>query len=86
LDHPNVVPLFAAGEADGQLYLSMRYVDGTDLKALLHERGRLEPREAATIAAQVGSALDAAHARGLVHRGRATSSSHGRARAASTPT
>jgi serine/threonine protein kinase len=68
LDHPNVVPLFAAGEADGQLYLSMRYVDGTDLKALLHERGRLEPGEAATIAAQVGSALDAAHARGLVHR------------------
>jgi serine/threonine protein kinase len=88
LDHPNVVPLFTAGEADGQLYLSMRYVDGTDLKTLLHERGPLEPGEAAMIAAQVGSARDAAHARGLVDRDvkPTTSFSHGRARAASTPT
>src|SRR4051795_13108233 len=68
LDHPNVVPLFAAGEIDGQFYISMRYVEGTDLKALLAERGRLDYPEAADIVAQVGSALDAAHARGLVHR------------------
>jgi serine/threonine-protein kinase len=68
LDHPNVVPLFAAGEIEGQFYLSMRYVEGTDLKALLRERGRLDYPEAASIVGQVGSALDAAHARGLVHR------------------
>ncbi len=40
LDHPNVVPIYDAGEADGQLYLAMRYVEGTDLKRLLAERGR----------------------------------------------
>ncbi|MFL5867825.1 MAG: serine/threonine-protein kinase [Thermoleophilaceae bacterium] len=68
LDHPNVVPLFAAGEVDGHLYLSMRYVEGTDLKSLLVERGRLDYPSATSIVAQVGSALDAAHARGLVHR------------------
>jgi hypothetical protein len=68
LDHPNVVPLYTAGEEQGQLYLSMRYVDGTDLKTQLREHGRLDPRQAIEIVAQVGSALDAAHARGLVHR------------------
>jgi serine/threonine protein kinase len=68
LDHPNVVPVFAAGEADGHLYLSMRYVEGTDLKTLLRERGRLDYPAATSVVAQVGSALDAAHARGLVHR------------------
>src|SRR4051794_18783583 len=68
LDHPNVVPLFAAGEVEGQLYLSMRHVDGTDLKTLLQQRGRLDYPEATAIVAQVGSALDAAHAGGLVHR------------------
>jgi Protein kinase domain len=68
LDHPNIVPLFEAGEADGLLFISMRYVEGTDLRALLTRHGRLEPERALSIAGQVGSALDAAHMRGLVHR------------------
>jgi predicted Ser/Thr protein kinase len=68
IDHPNVIPVYAAGEDDGHLYLVMRYVDGTDLQALLRRHGRLEPVRAAAIVAQVGEALDAAHAAGLVHR------------------
>ena len=68
LDHPNIVPLYEAGEADGLLFISMRYVEGTDLRALLNRHGRLEPQRAIDVAAQVAGALDAAHARGLVHR------------------
>ena len=68
IDHPNVIPVYAAGEHDGSLYLVMRYVGGTDLHALLRERGALEPELAAELVAQVGAALDAAHAAGLVHR------------------
>src|SRR5215217_9354136 len=68
IDHPNVVPVHGAGEHDGQLYLAMRYVRGTDLHALIRREGRLAPERAAAIVAQVASALDAAHAAGLVHR------------------
>jgi serine/threonine-protein kinase len=68
LDHPNIVPLYEAGEAGGLLFISMRYVEGTDLRKLLNARGRLEPHRAVDIAAQVAGALDAAHMRGLVHR------------------
>jgi serine/threonine-protein kinase len=68
IDHPNVIPVYAAGEQDGHLYLVMRYVNGTDLHHVLGERGRLEPRDAARIASELGAALDAAHAAGLVHR------------------
>ena len=68
IDHPNVVPVHEAGEADGVLFISMRYVDGTDLRSLLATEGRLEPGRVAEIVAQVAAALDAAHARGLVHR------------------
>ncbi|MGZ6644456.1 MAG: serine/threonine-protein kinase, partial [Solirubrobacteraceae bacterium] len=68
LDHPNIVPLFEAGEVDGLLFISMRYVEGTDLRELLSRVGRLDPERALAIAAQVASALDAAHERGLVHR------------------
>lgn len=68
LDHPNVVPIYEAGESDGRLFIAMRYVDGTDLKALLRREGALEPERAVMIAAQIADALDAAHARGLVHR------------------
>jgi streptogramin lyase len=68
LDHPNVVPVYEAGEADGWLYLAMRFVDGTDLKTLLRRSGALAPERAIAIAAQVADALDAAHERGLVHR------------------
>jgi serine/threonine-protein kinase len=68
IDHPNVIPVYAAGEEDGHLYLVMRYVAGTDLHHMLKDRGQLEPGEAARIVSDLGSALDAAHAAGLVHR------------------
>ncbi len=68
LEHPNVVPIHDAGELDGQLYLAMRYVEGTDLRALLRAEGALAPTRAVSIVRQVAHALDAAHARGLVHR------------------
>ncbi len=68
LEHPNVVPIHDAGELEGQLYLAMRYVEGSDLKMLLKEHGALAPERAIAICAQVAAALDAAHARGLVHR------------------
>jgi hypothetical protein len=68
LDHPNVVPIYDAGEVEGQLYLAMRYVEGSDLKELLTTEGALEPSRAIAICSQIGDALDAAHARGLVHR------------------
>jgi protein kinase-like protein len=68
IDHPNVIPVYAAGEHDGSLYLVMRYVGGTDLHALLRESGALSPARAADIVAQVAAALDAAHRAGLVHR------------------
>jgi hypothetical protein len=68
IDHPNVVPVYEAGEADGHLYLVMRWVRGTDLHALLKREKRLTPGVAATITAQIAAGLDAAHAAGLVHR------------------
>jgi len=68
LDHPNVVPVYDAGEAEGRFFLSMRYVEGTDLRALLRRDGVLRPERALDIASQVAGALDAAHAQGLVHR------------------
>ena len=67
LDHPNVVPIYEAGEHDGRLYLAMRFVDGSDLRTLLRSEGVAVER-AVAILAQVAGALDAAHRRGLVHR------------------
>ncbi len=68
LDHPNVIPLYDAGEADGVLYIAMRFVDGVDLSSMIASEGKLEPARTARIVAQVASALDAAHEAGLVHR------------------
>jgi serine/threonine protein kinase len=68
IDHPNVIPVYEAGESDGTLYLIMRWVEGTDLRALLTESGRLEPPKAVRLLRPVASALAAAHRRGLVHR------------------
>ena len=68
LDHPNVVPIYEAREHDGQLYLAMRFVAGTDLRTRLAEQGTLDADVALRTLAQVADALDAAHRRGLVHR------------------
>src|SRR5436309_6427571 len=68
LDHPHVVQTLASGEEDGTLYLAMTYVEGSDLRKLLRCEGRLEPERALRLLEQVASALDAAHAAGLVHR------------------
>ncbi len=68
IDHPHIVPVYEAGEADGMLYIAMRYVRGRDLRVLLDHQGPLSARQAVRITAQVASALDAAHAHELVHR------------------
>src|SRR4051794_7111040 len=68
ISHPNLVPVYTAGEEDGQLFVTMRFVDGLDLARALKQRGRLALTAAASMAAQVGAALDAAHAHGIVHR------------------
>ncbi|MET9324747.1 serine/threonine-protein kinase [Streptomyces sp. NPDC003038] len=68
IDHPHIVPIFEAGETDGVLYIAMRYVSGPDLRALLDREGPLPVATALRIAAQVASALDAAHEHDLVHR------------------
>jgi YVTN family beta-propeller protein len=68
LNHPNIVPVYSAGEFGGMFYLAMRFVEGADLKALLRRESRLEPARALALLGQVASALDTAHGHGLVHR------------------
>ncbi|QES58660.1 serine/threonine protein kinase [Streptomyces venezuelae] len=68
IEHPHIVPVFEAGEADGLLYIAMRLVEGPDLRVMLDRTGSLPVQTAARIAGQVASALDAAHAHDLVHR------------------
>ncbi|WP_371494332.1 serine/threonine protein kinase [Kitasatospora sp. NBC_00374] len=68
IDHPHIVPVYEAGEADGLLYIAMRYVQGRDLRIMLDRQGPLAIPQTARIAVQVASALDAAHAHDLVHR------------------
>jgi len=68
IDHPNIVPIYDAGEADGLLYIAMRYVRGSNLADLLSKDGPLDPRRALAILAPVADALDTAHHAGLVHR------------------
>jgi serine/threonine protein kinase len=68
VDHPNIIPIFDAGEAGGVLYIAMRYVADQDVHSLLRSAGRLPAARALAIVGQVASALDAAHACGLVHR------------------
>ena len=68
IDHPNVVGIHYAGEQDGFLFLAMDYVHGEDLRQLILRDGAVDPARAVGILTQVGFALDAAHAKGLVHR------------------
>ena len=68
IDHPHAVEVFHAGEEDGVLYVTMRYVEGTDLGALLADEQSLDPARAVGLIAQVAGALDEAHRHGLVHR------------------
>ncbi len=68
IDHPNVIPILEAGDQDGVLFITMRLVEGTDLRALISGQGRVDPQRAARIVRQVGAGLDAAHKQGLVHR------------------
>ncbi|MQA07353.1 MAG: protein kinase [Pseudonocardiaceae bacterium] len=66
IDHPNVVPLYDFGEADGMLYIAMRLVDGSDLASLI-SGGPITPERALALLGQVAEALDTLHDRGLVH-------------------
>jgi DNA-binding beta-propeller fold protein YncE len=68
VDEPHIVPVFEAGESAGVLFIAMRYVRGGDVRSLIRGSGPLPAGRAAEIVAQAASALDAAHARGLVHR------------------
>lgn len=68
VDHPHIIPVYAAGEADGAQYIAMRFVPGGTLAGVLATSGALSPRRTAGIISPVASALDAAHAAGLVHR------------------
>src|SRR3954454_7573242 len=68
IDHPNVIPIYYAGEEGGVAFIAMRYVAGDDVRSLVRREGRLGPGRAARIVAQIGAALDEPHAAGLVHR------------------
>ena len=69
IEHPNVIPVYEAGEGEGQLYLIMRYVEGTDLRAVIDGAGSgLPPERATQLVAQVAAGLAAAHRRDLIHR------------------
>ncbi len=65
---PNVIPVYEAGELDGTLFLIMRWVDGTDLRARLDTDGGQTPSRTIRLLRPVASALAAAHRRGLIHR------------------
>ncbi|MFL5796742.1 MAG: serine/threonine-protein kinase [Actinomycetota bacterium] len=68
IDHRNIIPVYDAGEADGRLYISMRYVKGLDLRTVLQLEGPMDPERVLGIVGAVADALDAAHGAGLVHR------------------
>jgi hypothetical protein len=68
VEDPHIIPVHEAGEADGVLFIAMRFVPGGDVRSLLAQAGPLPPARAAAIISPVASALDAAHAAGLVHR------------------
>jgi serine/threonine-protein kinase len=68
VDHPNIIPVYDAGDSGQALFIAMRYVQGGDVRSLLSQHGPLPPARAWSIISQVAAALDAAHSHGLVHR------------------
>src|ERR1041385_6582776 len=68
IDHPNIIPIYDAGEEDGLLYIAMRFVQGPDLKEILKRDEQLGVGRTIFLIEQVASALDAAHVHSLVHR------------------
>ena len=68
LHDPHVVPIHSCGEIDGQLYIDMRLIDGTDLQGVLDADGPLHPARAVAIVRQIAAALDAAHTEQVIHR------------------
>jgi predicted ATPase len=68
IDHPNIIPIYDAGDIEGVVYIAMRYVKGPDLSGLIEQGGVIEPDRAIQILEQVAGALDAAHVYGIVHR------------------
>lgn len=66
--HRNVIRIFDLGQAEGHKYITMEYLAGRDLRAVLREKGKLPPEEAAKIVLQICHALEAAHAEGVIHR------------------
>src|SRR3954454_11407290 len=68
LDHPNIVPVFDAGEAKGLLYIAMKFIDGVDLGNVLDTEERLTPQRTVDLLTDIADALDIAHGAGLVHR------------------
>jgi serine/threonine protein kinase/S1-C subfamily serine protease len=66
--HPNIAEVYGAGEQDGNLWLAMRYLEGTDLSSIIRRSGSMQPRQALAIMGQCAAALDEAHEAGLLHR------------------
>jgi len=68
VDHPHIIPVYAAGEADGVLYLAMRFISGGDLRSIVKREGPLPGDRAISLLSPIAAALDAAHRVGLLHR------------------
>jgi predicted ATPase/Tfp pilus assembly protein PilF len=68
IDHPNIIPIYDAGDLGGLVYIAMRYVQGPDLEQLLEQSGTLDPHRTLTILEQVAGALDSAHTHEIIHR------------------
>src|SRR4051812_23826409 len=68
LEHPNIVPVYDAGEVDGRLYLAMKFIEGTDLAHVLEQEGKIAAERAMPLLQQLADALDVAHNHGLIHR------------------
>jgi serine/threonine protein kinase len=68
IEHPNIVPVYATGAAEGLLFIAMRYIDGRDLRRVVDAESPMSPKRVLALLEQIASGLDAAHRKGLVHR------------------